>query len=367
MLLPVATIVVLSLAPGVTHLAAPDAHGAACGARRHGAAAHRCERAGARLRHGHGVAGDHVSLSRSRRHRPAAGAAARRADLHRRLLLRGAARFLRPRAAPAPGAVRLAHGQGLLVSRRAQHGRRHHRPVGRALPLRLPDGARELRAAVGVRAGGGAHTGADVGRRVLARGAAAGAAGARRRAGAGADGDAQRPGRRAVSRRADAHAPASIRPGCSARASAAPRNSRWWRCCSWWPWWWPSGQRAGADSIITPPGAIARSRSRTSRAGAAMLPQVCARCPCLAGFVAPFGILLVQATAHVSDALQAGFWSAVRNSVGGFPRCRRCDRDARSRALPTRAGWHPMSSCALRCGARGSATRCRERCWRSDC
>ena len=38
--------------------------------------------------------------------------------------------------------------------------------------------------------------------------------------------------------------------------------------------------------------------------------------PVLAGFVAPFGILLVQATAHVSDALQAGFWSAVRNSIG---------------------------------------------------
>jgi iron(III) transport system permease protein len=37
--------------------------------------------------------------------------------------------------------------------------------------------------------------------------------------------------------------------------------------------------------------------------------------PVLAGFVAPFGILLVQATAHVSDALLAGFWSAVRNSI----------------------------------------------------
>ena len=38
--------------------------------------------------------------------------------------------------------------------------------------------------------------------------------------------------------------------------------------------------------------------------------------PVVAGFVAPFGILLVQATAHVADALQAGFWSAVRNSIG---------------------------------------------------
>ena len=41
---------------------------------------------------------------------------------------------------------------------------------------------------------------------------------------------------------------------------------------------------------------------------------VCAL-PVLAGFVAPFAILLVQATAHVSDALEAGFWSAVRNSI----------------------------------------------------
>lgn len=42
---------------------------------------------------------------------------------------------------------------------------------------------------------------------------------------------------------------------------------------------------------------------------------VCA-VPVLAGFVAPLAILIVQATAHVSDALEAGFWSAVRNSVG---------------------------------------------------
>ena len=38
--------------------------------------------------------------------------------------------------------------------------------------------------------------------------------------------------------------------------------------------------------------------------------------PVLAGFVAPFAVLLVQASAHVSDALAAGFWRAVRNSVG---------------------------------------------------
>jgi iron(III) transport system permease protein len=36
----------------------------------------------------------------------------------------------------------------------------------------------------------------------------------------------------------------------------------------------------------------------------------------LAGFVLPLGVLLVQSAAHVSDALAAGFWHAVANSVG---------------------------------------------------
>ena len=38
--------------------------------------------------------------------------------------------------------------------------------------------------------------------------------------------------------------------------------------------------------------------------------------PVAAGFVAPFGVLLVQASAHMSDALATGFWRAIRNSVG---------------------------------------------------
>jgi iron(III) transport system permease protein len=37
--------------------------------------------------------------------------------------------------------------------------------------------------------------------------------------------------------------------------------------------------------------------------------------PVLAGFVAPFAVLLAQASVHVSDALAVGFWRAVRNSV----------------------------------------------------
>src|SRR5262245_38586039 len=38
--------------------------------------------------------------------------------------------------------------------------------------------------------------------------------------------------------------------------------------------------------------------------------------PVVVGFMAPFALLAVQATAHVSDALAAGFWQAVRNSIG---------------------------------------------------
>jgi iron(III) transport system permease protein len=38
--------------------------------------------------------------------------------------------------------------------------------------------------------------------------------------------------------------------------------------------------------------------------------------PVVVGFVAPFGLLVAQATAHVSDALAADFWRAARNSVG---------------------------------------------------
>ena len=38
--------------------------------------------------------------------------------------------------------------------------------------------------------------------------------------------------------------------------------------------------------------------------------------PVALGFAAPFVLLLVQGLAHVSDAFAAGFWRAVRNSVG---------------------------------------------------
>jgi iron(III) transport system permease protein len=38
--------------------------------------------------------------------------------------------------------------------------------------------------------------------------------------------------------------------------------------------------------------------------------------PVIAGFLAPFVVLLAQASAHMSDALASGFWRAIRNSVG---------------------------------------------------
>jgi len=38
--------------------------------------------------------------------------------------------------------------------------------------------------------------------------------------------------------------------------------------------------------------------------------------PVVLGFVAPFALLLTQAAAHVSEALEPDFWSAARNSVG---------------------------------------------------
>jgi iron(III) transport system permease protein len=38
--------------------------------------------------------------------------------------------------------------------------------------------------------------------------------------------------------------------------------------------------------------------------------------PVIVGFAAPLAILLAQSAAHASDALAAGFWRAVRNSVG---------------------------------------------------
>ena len=87
--------------------------------------------------------------------------------------------------------------------------------------------------------------------------------------------------------------------------------------------------------------------------------------PVLVGFAAPFALLLVQAPAHVSDAFAAGFWRAVRNSVG-VAACRGGgDRGARPAALPTPAGWRPTPSCASPCAAQASATLCPAQCWRS--
>ena len=136
----------------------------------------------------HRVARHHVPLSRAGAARPPAGAAAGHADLHRGLCLRRAARLCGARAGGVALAVRLAVRQGLLVPRRAQHGRRHPGAVGGALSLRLSLGAGELRAAVGVRAGGGAH------------------------------------------------AWAAPRPACCGRWRCPWRGRRWRAAWRWWPW-----------------------------------------------------------------------------------------------------------------------------------
>ena len=319
------------------------------------------------VRHRHGLAHHHVPLPRPRPARPPAGAAAGHADLHHRLLLRGAARLLGPRAARAAGPVRLAHGQGLLVPRGAHASRRHPGAVGRALPLRLSLGAGELRAAVDLRARGGAHAGADLGRRLLVGGAAAGATGARRRRRARPDGVPQRSGRRAVPRRLDPDGQhlrdlaAALEPGrrgadraggAAVRAGAAGRRA---------------GRARARASSITPPGAIAPSPSPISRAGAAMPPRRAAPCRCSLGFVAPFAVLLVQASAHLSDAFAAGFWRATRNSVGVAAVAAGHDRAHRPGARLRAAAGANACSCAPWCGRRASATPCRARCWRSAC
>ena len=71
--------------------------------------------------------------------------------------LRRAARLRRPGAERPARAVRLADAARLLVPRRPLARRRRVRALGRALPVCLSLGAGELRAAVGVRARGGAH------------------------------------------------------------------------------------------------------------------------------------------------------------------------------------------------------------------
>ena len=200
-------------------MAASCAHGAARSPGGHAAPARGRQRAVPGVRHGPRVARHHVSFPGTCSAGPAAGAAARHADLHRRLLLRGAAGLLRPRAGCAARAVRLAYRAGLLVSRGAQLSGRRAGAVRRAVPLRLPHRPRQLRAAVDLRAGGGAYAWADVRRRLQARGPAAGASGARSRPGAGADGVHERSGRGAVSGRADAdgehlhHLAAALEPG----------------------------------------------------------------------------------------------------------------------------------------------------------
>ena len=131
---------------------------------------------------------------------------------------------------------------------------------------------------------------------------------------------------------------------------------------------WPSGPRAGAASSITPPGRY-RSIPFSDLEGWRGYAAAAFCClPVLAGFVAPFAVLLVQASAHVSDALRQPASGARRATASASPRVAAVvDRAASAWRSPTRAGWRPTPSCARRCGRRASATPCPAPCWRSAC
>ena len=122
--------------------------------------------------------------------------------------------------------------------------------------------------------------GRTVGADLLGGGAAAGATGAGGRRGARVDGVPERSGRRAVPGRADAdgqrlhHLAAALEPGRGSPDRAGRAAVRAGADAS------PSGPRAAAAASITPPAAIARSRSPTWRAGAATPPRPSAACRC---------------------------------------------------------------------------------------
>ncbi len=174
--------------------------------------------------------------------------------------------------------VRLHRDRRLLVPAGALAGRRHLRPDGRALSVRVPDGARELRAAVGVRARSGAHARPLAARHLRRCGAAAGAAGHCRRRRARHHGMPQRSRRRAVSRRRHAvgehlrHLDAALEP----RRRGADRRRHagvgCWRCSP------SSERRAAAHGATTRRAAIAPFRSRRSSAGKARWRPASRRC-----------------------------------------------------------------------------------------
>ena len=163
---------------------------------RHGAAARRRRGDHRRHRARHRVAGHRLSVSRARYAGLAAAAAARDADLHRRLRVRRPVR--RARAGAVPARRRVVHQYPLARRRDLRDG-------DRALPLRLRRGARHVPDPERVPGRSRAHARRDAPHAGAPRRAAARAAGARGRPLARAARDAQRHRRERVSRRAHAH------------------------------------------------------------------------------------------------------------------------------------------------------------------
>ena len=109
--------------------------------------------------HGHhdGVARHRAPLSRPRHPRVAVAAAARRADLHHGLYLRGSLRLGRPRADGPARCHGLEVPERLLVSGNPLASRLHPRDVRRALSLHLHRRAGDVPDAERKHAGSGAH------------------------------------------------------------------------------------------------------------------------------------------------------------------------------------------------------------------
>ena len=169
------------------------------------------------------------------------------------------------------------------------------RSVRCALSVRVPVGAGELRAAVDLRAGGGAHAGSHLRGRVLVGRAAAGAARSCGGRCAGADGMPQRSRRRAIPGRADADGQhlrdlaAALEPGRRGADCSGSAVCSCWRCC------WQREPRAAAAQFHHTTGRY-RSIPFSDLDGWRGYAAAALCClPALAGFVAPFAVLLWQA------------------------------------------------------------------------
>ena len=161
----------------------------------------------AHRQHGHHSRLAHrlLRLSRAAHPRLGAGAAARRADLSRRLRLCRVLHLHRPASDLDPPSLRLQLGARLLVPRRPLAMGRRHDSVLRPVPLCLSHHPRRLSDAGPQCHRRGAHAGCFACARLLSGAAADDAARHHHRRDAGADGDPERRRRRRISGRQDAH------------------------------------------------------------------------------------------------------------------------------------------------------------------